>query len=126
MAGFEIKAAVDVTFQAGQVGNRYFDEAAPFNTRKTDMARCAQSLGVAVQIVRSLTVMLAPVVPFAAEKVWGWLGMETDLFGGGFAEGTRPIRAGRPLGRPEILFPRLEKEAIEPEIERLQKLLDRP
>ena len=121
---FEIKAAVDAAFHAGQTGNRYFDESAPFNSRKTDKERCAQSIGVALQIVRLLTLMLSPVVPFAATKVWQWLGMQSHLFGGGWQEGLRPLPAGRPLGKPEILFPRLEESAIQPEIERLHKLLE--
>jgi methionyl-tRNA synthetase len=122
LEAFEIKAAVEQAFHAGQIGNRYFDETAPFNTRKTDRDRCAQSLGVALQIVRQLAVMLAPIVPFAAEKIWRWLGMTTPLWRGSWDEGTRPLPAGRPLGQPEILFPRIEQEAIQPEIERLQKL----
>jgi methionyl-tRNA synthetase len=120
MERHEQKAAVDECFHAGQVGNRYFDEAAPFNTRKTDRARCAQSLGVSVQILRSLTLMLAPIVPAAAEKVWGWLGMESDLWRGGWQEGLRPIPAGRPLGPPEILFPRIEPQTIAEEQARLR------
>ncbi len=119
---FEIKNALEAAFHAGQVGNRYFDESAPFRTRKDDLPRCEQSLGVAVQIIRQLAVMLAPVVPFAMEKVWGWLGLETPLWQGGWAETARPVPAGRQLGKPEILFPRLEDEAIAREIERLAKL----
>jgi methionyl-tRNA synthetase len=119
---FEIRAAMEALFDAGKAGNRYFDEAAPFRTRKEDLARCAQSMGVAIQLVRTLTLMLSPVVPFAARKVWGWLGMTSDLERGGWAEGTRPIPAGRQLGRPEILFPRIEDEQIALEIGRLRKL----
>jgi methionyl-tRNA synthetase len=123
MEKFEVKNALDVCFHAGQAGNRYFDESAPFKTRKTDMDRCGHSLGVIVQILRMLAVMLAPVTPFAMEKLWTWLGMETDLWRGGWTEGLEEIPAGRPLGRPEILFPRLDDELIQPEIERLQKML---
>ncbi|MHB8077816.1 MAG: methionine--tRNA ligase [Candidatus Krumholzibacteriia bacterium] len=119
---FEIRNAVEALFAAGKAGNRYFDEAAPFRTRKDDPARCAQSMGVAFQILRLLTLMLAPIVPFAAEKVWGWLGMTGDLHRGGWAEGLRPLPAGRPIGRPEILFPRIEDEQIAPEIARLRGL----
>ena len=110
-------------FHAGQVGNRYFDESAPFKTRKTDLDRCGQSLGVIVQILRMLAVMLAPVTPFAMEKLWSWLGMESDLWRGGWDEGRRPIPGGRPLGKPEILFPRLEEEQIAAEVARLNDLL---
>lgn len=121
---FDIKAAVEAAFHAGQVGNRYFDESAPFKTRKTDLQRCGQSLGVAVQILRLLAVMLAPIVPFAMEKLWGWLGMGTPLWQGGWEEGLRPIPAGRRLGQSHILFPRLEDDVIRPEVERLRALLD--
>jgi len=120
---FEIKAALEVAYHAGQVGNRYFDESAPFKTRKTDLARCGQSLGVIIQILRQLCLMLAPVVPFAMDKLWRWLGMETDLWQGGWQEGRQDIPGGRPLGQPEILFPRLDDDIIRPEIERLQGLL---
>jgi methionyl-tRNA synthetase len=124
LAAFAFKDAVEDAFQVGQAGNRYFDESAPFRTRKTDRDRCAQSLGVAVQIVRRLAVMLAPVVPFAMEKLWSWLGMETDLWAGGLAEADRALPGGRPLGVPEILFPRLDEAVIQDEIARLERLLD--
>jgi len=120
----EIKAAMEAAFHAGQVGNRYFDESAPFKTRKDDLARCEQSLGVIVQILGMLCLMLAPVVPFAMEKLWGWLGMEDDLWRAGWDAGRRPIESGRPLGKPEILFPRLEEGQIQAEIARLRELLD--
>ena len=121
---FEVKAALEACFHAGQVGNRYFDESAPFKTRKTDMQRCGQSLGVIIQILRQLTLMLAPVVPFGMAKLWSWLGMQTDLWAGGWDEGLREIEPGRELGRQEILYPRLEQEQIQAEIDRLQGMLE--
>ncbi len=123
MEKFEIKAAMEVCFQAGQVGNRYFDESAPFRSRKTDLERCGHSLGVIIQILRMLALMLAPVVPFGMQKLWNWLGMESDLWYGGWDEGNRDIPGGRTLGAPEILFPRLDDELIQPEIERLEQML---
>ena len=105
------------------MGNRYFDESAPFKSRKTDLDRCSQSLGVIIQILRQLCLMLAPVVPFGMEKLWNWLGMETDLWQGGWNEGRRDIPGGRPLGQPEILFPRFDDDMIQPEIKRLQGML---
>jgi methionyl-tRNA synthetase len=124
MEKFEIKAALEACFHAGQVGNRYFDESAPFKSRKTDLERCGHSLGVIIQILRQLCLMLAPVVPFGMEKLWGWLGMQNDLWVGGWDEGLRSIESGRPLGKPEILFPRLEPADVQEEIERLKKMLE--
>lgn len=121
---FEVKAAMEVCFHAGQVGNKYFDESAPFKSRKTDLDRCAQSLGVIFQILRMICIMLAPVVPFAMEKLWSWFGMETNLWQGGWKEGQVDLPAGRSLGKPEILFPRFEEEQIEVEIDRLNQMLE--
>jgi methionyl-tRNA synthetase len=120
---FEIKAAMECAFAAGQAGNRYFDESAPFTSRKTDRERCGQSLGVVVQVLRQLCVMLAPVVPFAMTKLWCWLGMETSLFHGAWEEAEREVPAGRKLGVPEILFPRLDGELVQAEVERLARLV---
>jgi len=45
------------------------------------------------------------------------------LWKGGWAETQRAIPAGRQLGTPEILFPRIEDEVIAREVARLQKLI---
>ena len=123
MERFEIKNAVETAFHAGNVGNTYFNDAAPFKTRKTDMDRCGHSLGVSFQILRMLAVMLAPVTPFAMERLWSWLGMEGDLWKAGWDEGRKPIPLGRRLGKPEVLLPRLDDDVIQPEIERLNGML---
>ncbi len=39
-------------------------------------------------------------------------------------EGTRPLPAGRPLGKPEILYPRLDEDLVHAEVERLRKMLE--
>jgi len=123
MEAFEIKAAMECVFAAGQAGNRYFDESAPFKSRKTDLDRCGHSLAVAVQVIRHLCAMLAPIVPFGMEKVWAWLGIEGGLWEGGWDASLADIPAGRQLGKPEILFPRLDPDLIQAEVDRLNTLL---
>jgi methionyl-tRNA synthetase len=124
LANFEIKLAMEEAFSAGQVGNRYFDESAPFKSRKTDMDRCGVSISVSLQILKALCVMMAPVTPFAMEKLWAWLGQESDLHTNSFIHATTPLPSGLELGKQEILFPRIEDEQIEVEQEKLNKLQD--
>ncbi len=88
------------------------------------MDRCGVSIAVTLQIVRQLALMLAPIVPSSMEKVWGWLGMESDLHRGGYAEGLKPLPAGRQLGKQEILFPRIEDDAIDAQIAKLKDLTE--
>jgi methionyl-tRNA synthetase len=79
---------------------------------------------VSLQILKALCVMMAPVTPFAMEKLWAWLGQESDLHTNSFIHATTPLPSGLELGKQEILFPRIEDEQIEVEQEKLNKLQD--
>jgi methionyl-tRNA synthetase len=70
--------------------------------------------------------MLAPVLPFGMTRLWSWLGMENSLFHGAWDEAGRDIPAGRPLGQPEILYPRLDPDKVQAEIDRLERLVETP
>lgn len=90
--------------------NRYFDAKAPWKERKEDLARCGVTINVCLQTVRALATLFAPYLPFAATKVQRILGIE---------DGALPwdafldeIPAGRKLGKPEILFTKLDPEAV--------------
>jgi methionyl-tRNA synthetase len=84
----------------------------------------ARVLGTAAEAIRVITALAYPIVPDAATKVWGQLGLGElavaakngflkDLAWGG-------LKAGTKFGEPAPLFPRAEKEAIE----RMQSLED--
>jgi len=67
-----------------------------------------------------VSVLLYPVIPNSAERLWKQLGQQSrvqdqrpsELVWGGFKPGTK-------VGKPEIIFPRLDKEAA---LEKLLKL----
>ncbi|HET7293904.1 MAG TPA: methionine--tRNA ligase, partial [Vicinamibacteria bacterium] len=59
--------------------------------------------------VRLVAVLVSPVMPRAAARVLAMLGLEATSLGPGDLEWGR-LEAGRPIGRIEPLFPRLEKK----------------
>ena len=67
---FQVRGAVRELIALGNQCNRYFNDQAPWNTRKTDRARCAATLHVCVQAVRVLAVVMSPILPFSAERLW--------------------------------------------------------
>ena len=105
---------------AAQEGNRYFDEAQPWATRKTDMARCGTSLYVCCQYLRAFAGLWAMVLPFSMEKLWAALHMEQDLWRHGWPEGDWMLPAGHPVESPGILFAKIDDESIAAEKARLQ------
>ncbi len=84
----------------------------------------ARVLGTAAEAIRVITALAYPIVPDAAAKVWGQLGLGelADAAKGGFLTELAwgGLKAGTKFGEPAPLFPRAEKEAIE----RMQGLED--
>jgi methionyl-tRNA synthetase len=77
--------------------------------------RLGRVLYVAAESLRFVALLAHPVLPQATEKLWRWLGQgafigeqnPTELKWGGLRPGTK-------IGKPQSLFPRIEKaEAIE-------------
>ncbi|HKV45878.1 MAG TPA: methionine--tRNA ligase subunit beta, partial [bacterium] len=93
------------------VANKYVDEAAPWAALKEgNPARAGAIVYNTLEALRIATILLVPVLPTAAQRVWGQLGIAAPLSAqrladargwGGLPAGTR-IHLGAPL------FPRIE------------------
>jgi methionyl-tRNA synthetase len=93
--------------------NRYLVEIAPWalaknEARRVDLARC---LYTAAEGLRVLALLVSPVMPVAAGRLWGDLGisepLEAQRLPGAAAWGG--LRPGTSVSRGEALFPRLER-----------------
>ncbi len=114
---FEFRKALWRLMELSSYGNRYFDRKAPWVTRKTDPEETARTLYVCESIVRSLSTLMEPYLPFSAEKVREMLNLEGKL---SWDEAKKPDpHPGRELGKVEILYKKLEDEVIELEIKNL-------
>ena len=95
-----IKEALDGVFELVRFGNRYYDSAAPWKTRKDDPSACAQALYNCVQIVANAAVLLSPFLPFSSEVVRGWLALDNKWR-------CRLVPGGHPLPAIDLLFQRI-------------------
>lgn len=123
MERFQIRAAAETLMLLGKDANRYFDEAQPWATRKTDLARCGSSLHVCCQYLRTFAGAWAMFLPFSMQKLWDALGADGELWRDGWPTAENRLPAGHPVESPGILFRKIEDEAIEAEKERLAKLV---
>ena len=122
MREFKLRGATDTLFLLGKEANRYFDEAQPWATRKTDIDRCATSLHVCCQFVRAFCGLYAPIVPRAMQTLWEALGEEGTLVETGWPTADRWLPEGRAISKPPILFTKIEDDRIAPEKQRLEEL----
>ena len=116
---FKFREAQKEAMNLARIGNRYITESEPWKVWKTDPKRVETILNISLQLVANLAIAFEPFLPFSSEKLrkminmpnfeWTQLG-STDL-----------LKAGTQLGKPELLFEKIEDEVIE---RQLQKLAD--
>ncbi|RMH64882.1 MAG: methionine--tRNA ligase [Calditrichaeota bacterium] len=110
-----VREAMDLA----RAANKYFNDRAPWKTRKEDPEACATTLNICLQTTYALSVLLDPVLPFTGRKIRARLNMDNTIHWNSAAD--MPLKAGHVIDKPEIIFRKIEDSAIEPEIERLQK-----
>ena len=100
-----------------RASNKYFNDSEPWKTVRSERERCATTVNISIQLARSLAVLMAPVIPHSSAKIWEILGLEGDVHSQSWdAAGELQVPAGHKLGKPEILFTKIEDTVIEGEL----------
>ncbi|MEW6069743.1 MAG: methionine--tRNA ligase [Candidatus Thermoplasmatota archaeon] len=74
----EFKNALREVMALAQYGNKYIDEKAPWKTIKEDKNKCQTTIYIACRIVKALSVLLEPFLPFSAQKLQAQLGFKAE------------------------------------------------
>ena len=116
---YRFRDALAEVLNLARVGNKYLAETEPWHLIKTDAARTATVLHVALQIAASLAPLLAPFLPDSARKLADMLNLElSDWASAGRSDA---LTAGQPLREPALLFAKIEDAVVEAQV---RKLLD--
>ncbi|MDD8017029.1 MAG: methionine--tRNA ligase [Bacteroidota bacterium] len=117
---FRFRDATMEMMNLARAANKYFNDSEPWKTFKSNPDQCATTLNICLNIVRSLSIVFLPVVPFSSEKVWKMLN-ETPTVGKELWEnaGELKLPSGHTLGQSEILFTKIEDSVIEQELQQL-------
>ena len=124
---FTFRDAIFRTLDVARMGNKYFNDAAPWHQVKTDPAAAATTIYTSLQLCASLSVLLEPIIPDAAARLRAMLNLEgvrPSTPGGtgalGWDDAARPLLApGHRLGTPAVLFAKLDDAVIQAELDRL-------
>ena len=117
---FHFREAQKEAMNLARIGNKYLADTEPWKLAKTDMARVATIMNLAMQITTNLAIAFEPFLPFSAEKLRNMIGL-TQLDWNKLGA-TDIIAAGTELAKPELLFEKIEDETIEAQIKRLQDI----
>ncbi len=114
---FRFRDAQKEAMNLARIGNKYLADTEPWKLAKTSMDRVGTILNISLQITANLAIAFEPFLPFTAAKlrtllnlsdfVWASLG-SIDL-----------LPAGQLINTPELLFEKIEDEAIEAQVQKL-------
>lgn len=103
-----------------RAANKYFNDCEPWKTAKNDPVRCATTVNLSLQVARSLAILSSPLLPASAQRIWRMLGLDGRPEDASWDSAASPaIAEGHVLGRPEILFTKIEDGTIAAELSSL-------
>ncbi len=116
---FHFREALKDAMSIARAGNKYISDTEPWKVAKTDMERCATILNISLQICADLAIAFAPFTPFTCEKLCDMLQarFEWDKLGCPVI-----LPAGHQLAPAQLLFSKIEDEAIEVQTARLEAI----
>ena len=115
---YRFREALKEAMNIARLGNKYLADTEPWKVIKTDEARVATILNVALQITANLAVVIEPFMPFTTAKLLRMLGVEKINWEKAGASDI--LAAGHTLGKAELLFEKIEDSVIEAQVAKLQ------
>ena len=115
---YRFRDALREYMHLARIGNKYLAEREPWKVIKNDKERVGSIVYVSLQLAGALAVLGRPFLPFAAKKMTQmlqlplthWSELQKEL-----------LPAGHKLGKAELLFERIEDDAIAAQVDRLRK-----
>lgn len=109
---YEFKKAVDSIMTLADFGNTYFQAHEPWKLVRSDKEDAGSVLRSCLQIAKALVIFMEPIMPVKMEAAWIQMGMPGLAEETSFQETLVPVVSGQPLGKPEILFGKMEEAAV--------------
>ena len=115
---FKFRDAQKEAMNLARIGNKYITDCEPWHVAKTDMERVKTILYISLQLVANLEIAFEPFLPFSSAKLREMLNIkDTDWAQLGSTELLKP---GHQLGTPALLFEKIEDEAINAQLQKLE------
>ncbi len=142
---YRFREALKDAMQIARVGNKYISDSEPWKIAKTDLARTGTILNVCLQLCADLAIAFEPFTPFACERLRRMLNIKPSAKSEGpgrvpqgepgpgiaFPNADAPtigweqlgsaeiLPEGHQLGEAELLFAKIEDDAIQKQLDRL-------
>jgi len=120
LLNFKLRQAAYELMDLPRKGNRYYNDKAPWKSRKENIQDCATTMYVCAKLLQVLSVISFPFMPSTAEKLRAMLGytssVEKEKWGSIYEKELKP---GTAVGEVEILFKKIDDTIIQEEIDKM-------
>lgn len=106
---FKFRDAQTEAMTLARLGNKFLADTEPWKLIKTDETKVKTILHIALQICNTLATVFTPFLPKTATKLAQFLNISLD----------EKLVAGHQINQPELLFQKIEDEAIDAQIAKL-------
>jgi methionyl-tRNA synthetase len=114
---YRFREALSELMNFSRTGNKYLAETEPWKIAATDLDRVNTILYIALEITTYLGALAEPFLPGASQKIFRMLNISKPEWKNLTGQILKP---GHALGKVELLFPKIEDEEIEKQIQKLQ------
>lgn len=134
ISNFKFREAIKEAMNLARLGNKYLTDTEPWKLYKTDPKRVATILNLSLQLCANLAIAFEPFCPFSSKKLQyllGWIKKNEEVCPVSKIEGIISwenlgridlMKEGDSINNPELLFNKIEDEAIDAQIQRLANI----
>ena len=114
---FKFREAQKEAMNLARIGNKYITECEPWKVWKTDPKRVETILNISLQLVANLAIAFEPFLPFSSKKLREMINLKS--FDWAELGSTTLLEAGHQLAEPQLLFEKIEDDAIQRQLDKL-------
>ncbi|MFK8266392.1 methionine--tRNA ligase [Capnocytophaga cynodegmi] len=120
---YRFREASQELMNLARLGNKYLADEEPWKIVKENPERVKTQMYVALQIAAALAILSEPFLPFTSEKLKKMLqfdDLKVKKLWDDIEKSQEILPVGHIIGKSELLFQKIEDEAIEKQLERLE------
>ncbi|HNY14882.1 MAG TPA: methionine--tRNA ligase [Bacteroidales bacterium] len=114
---YHFREALREAMNLARLGNKYLADAEPWKVIKSDPERVKTIMNISLQISAALAIILEPFLPFSMERLRGMINLEKPVWDK--AGESDILKAGHRVNKAELLFEKIEDDAINRQVEKL-------